>query len=476
MHRRISRSLAVIGLAIALPFATAIPASASAPGWSVPVTLSASGLDAFDPQIVSDGTTITAMWARFDGSVSIQAAFSVDSGATWSAPVDVSASGQFAQGPKMVTDGTTITAVWTESNGSTDEVLSASSTDGGASWSTPVSLSDGSQNAFSPQVVTDGTRITAIWSWFDGSPEVIQSASSTDGGATWSTPVTLSDGGETAGNPQVTTDGTTITGLWNRFDGSNDRVQAATSTDGGATWSTPVTLSDAGESAFGARAVISGATILATWTRGDGSNFRIQSSSSTDGGATWTTPVTISDPGQDAFTQQVVTDGTIITVLWKQSDGLNNRIRSAFTADGGATWSTPVSISAAGEDAGGPQVVTDGTTTTATWTRFDGSDDRIQLASSSDGGVTWGTPVTLSDADESASGPQLATGGGVVTAIWSRFDGAVTRVQAASTAVTGPSVLAATGMGETLASSFAVALLLGGLGLLAWRPRRRDAR
>jgi hypothetical protein len=476
MHRHLSRSLAVLGLAIALPLATAIPASASAPGWSAPVTLSASGLDAFDPQIVSDGTTITAIWARFDGSVSIQAAFSIDGGATWSAPVDVSASGQFAQAPKIVTDGARITAVWTESNGSNDEVLSASSTDGGASWSTPVSLSDGSQNAFFPQIVTDGTTITAIWNWFDGSNEVVQSASSTDGGATWSAPVTLSDPGESTGNPQVTTDGTTITALWNRFDGSNDRIQAANSTDGGATWSTPVTLSDAGGSAFGASAVISSTAIVATWTRSDGTNYRIQSASSTDGGATWTTPVTVSEPGQDAFTQQMVTDGTIITVLWKQSDGVSNRIRSAFSTDGGSTWSSPVNLSAAGGDAGAPQVVSDGTTTTAAWVRFDGSDDRVQLASSSDGGVTWETAVTVSDAGGGASGPQLTSAGSVVTAIWSRFDGTVTRVQASSAAVAAPSALAATGMIETVAPALAAVLLLGGLGLLAVRPRRSHAR
>lgn len=476
MNRHLSRSLTVVALAIALPFATAIPASASVPGWSTPVTLSASGLDAFDPQIVSNGSTITALWARFDGSVSVQAAYSVDNGATWSARVDVSASGQFAQAPRMVTDGTRITAIWTESNGSTDEVLSASSTDGGASWSTPVSLSDGSQYAFFPQVVTDGTTITAVWSWFDGSTEVIQSASSTDGGATWSTPVTLSAAGETAGNPQVATDGTTITALWNRFDGSNDRIQAASSTDGGATWSTPVTLSDAGGSAFGARAVISGTAILATWTRSDGSNYRIQAASSTDGGATWTTPVTISEPGQDAFTQQVVSAGTIITVLWKQSDGVTNRIRSALSTDGGATWSTPANLSAAGGDAGAPQVVSGGTTITATWVRFDGSDDRVQLASSSDGGVTWTIPITLSDADEGASSPQVATGGGVMTAIWSRFDGTATRVQTASGAASAPSALAATGMAQTLAPSVAVVLLLGGVSLLALRARRRDAR
>ena len=106
----------------------------------------------------------------------------------------------------------------------------------------------------------------------------------------WDAPITLSTVGEDAFNPRLVSDGTTITAIWQRFDGSNDRVQASSSTDGGTIWGPAVDLSAVGEDAFGPELVTDGTTITATWRRFDGSNFRVQASSSTDGGTTWSTP------------------------------------------------------------------------------------------------------------------------------------------------------------------------------------------
>ena len=83
-------------------------------------------------------------------------------------------------------------------------------------WGPAVTLSDPGQNAGSPQVVTDGSTLTAVWSRSDGSRYRVQSASSIDGGATWSAPVMLSDPGQDAYYPEVVTDGSTITAVWER--------------------------------------------------------------------------------------------------------------------------------------------------------------------------------------------------------------------------------------------------------------------
>jgi LPXTG-motif cell wall-anchored protein len=39
--------------------------------------------------------------------------------------------------------------------------------------------------------------------------------------------------------------------------------------------------------------------------------------------------VTLSDPGQDAYDPQVVTDGSTITAVWQRSDGSNSRIQAS---------------------------------------------------------------------------------------------------------------------------------------------------
>jgi hypothetical protein len=146
--------------------------------------------------------------------------------------------------------------------------------------------------------------------------------------------VTLSDPGQNASDPQVVTDGSTITAVWSRTEGSNARVQSASSTDGGVTWGVPVSLSDPGQLGVSPQVVTDGSTITAVWQRGALLSGLVQSASSTDGGVTWGVPVTLSDPGQPAYypQPQVVTDGNTITVVWSRGPFDDVRIQaSSFT-------------------------------------------------------------------------------------------------------------------------------------------------
>jgi hypothetical protein len=60
--------------------------------------------------------------------------------------------------------------------------------------------------------------------------------------------------------------------------------------------------------------------------------------------------------------------------------------------------------------------------TTAVWARWDGSDDRIQVASRASGG-TWSAAKTLSMGGQDANSPQVAAGSdGQATALWHQSD------------------------------------------------------
>ena len=123
---------------------------------------------------------------------------------------------------------------------------------GGKPGAPPSRLSTGSQDEYEVQLVTDGTTTTAVWVRLDGgffhappnSPLYggtyrTQASSSTNGGITWSSPSTIASftqpATETTANPptrelQLVTDGATITAAWQRFDGSNTRIQVASYT------------------------------------------------------------------------------------------------------------------------------------------------------------------------------------------------------------------------------------------------------
>ena len=203
--------------------------------WTTPTDLSLAGQHAYDPQIASsaDGTKLTATWYRYDGSNWIvQAATSTDSGTTWTTH-DLSAALQNAVDPQIVSsaDGTKLAATWIRYDGSNYIVQAASSTDSGATWSTAIDLSAASSDASFTQIVSsaDGTRLAATWSRIDGSNYIVQAASSTNSGATWSTAIDLSAASSAVPFPQIVSsaDGTKLTATWAWDDGSNYIVQTS---------------------------------------------------------------------------------------------------------------------------------------------------------------------------------------------------------------------------------------------------------
>ena len=119
------------------------------------------------------------------------------------------------------------TAVW-EGNDGSHNIVQGSTSLNGAAWSTPVNLSTAGQDANSQQITADGSGLaTAVWQRFDGTNDVVQASTSLNGAA-WSTPVDLSTAGQGASLPQITTDGSGFaTAVWLEFDGTNDIVQAS---------------------------------------------------------------------------------------------------------------------------------------------------------------------------------------------------------------------------------------------------------
>lgn len=381
--------------------------------WSAAAApLSELGHNANSSQVVTNGTVITAVWSLFkDSSYRIQAAYSTTGGLTWSPPEDLSVLGSSALSPVLVTDGSTVTAVWYREAGGGFDVEARSSDDGGVTWNptSSVSSAPAGVTARDPHVTTDGTTITVVWTELDGTNQTIESASSTNGGDSWTAAsAPLSDASENSTEPKVVTDGTRITAIWTGFDGADHRVRSAFSTDGGINWSVPEELSVAGNSTPRARVVTNGAVITATWAQFDGSTTVIQSSRSINGGASWSSPATLSEPGNNATNPEMASDGTTITVTWSRSDDDGYpRIQTASSVDGGDTWSTPVTLSGPLAEGFSARVVTDGNTITAVWVLYDEDGDNEVIQSSS---------FSREAVAEDPAAPELADTGATETA------------------------------------------------------------
>ena len=392
----------------------------------------------------------------------------------WDTVTDLSACGKTAANPQIAlsSNGTRATAIWYCLDGSSRIIQSRSATINGntATWggvTTDLSalLGAGKRASSSPQIAisSDGARATAVWI-HGTSNSTIQSRTATISAntATWS-PVTtdISASGQSAHPAKIalSSDGTRATVVWNSSIPGSDvifsRIQSRSATINGntATWGAVTTdISASGQNASYPQIALSsdGTCATAVWQRWDGSNYIVQSRSTTINGntATWEAVTTdLSASGQNAWIPEISrsSDGTMGTAVWYRFDGSRNIIqsRSATISGNTTTWgAVTTDLSVSGQNAQGAKIAlsSDGTRAAAVWFRggvVDGLKQIIQSRSAVISGniATWSTVATdLSASGQDANLPQMAlsSDGTRATAVWFRFDGSKNIIQSSS--------------------------------------------
>jgi hypothetical protein len=280
-----------------------------------------------------------------------------DAGATWTRvapPLSQCAGGELERASDpwldIAPDGTahqvTIASTGaTLATRSVSAVLVTRSSDGGLTWAAPQALIRDTGAFFNDKETltadpTDARLVYAVWDRLQqaaSGPTYL--ARSTDGGATWEPARAIYDPGvnhQTIGNLVRVLPGGTLVNLLTHLVGTNERAGSATlevirSFDHGATWSAPVKIADylpigvtdaathlevRDGTPVAAMAVAPDGTLYAVWQDGrfSGTADAIAMARSSDGGATWTTPVRVSSRADArAFAPQVhvAADGTI---------------------------------------------------------------------------------------------------------------------------------------------------------------------
>jgi hypothetical protein len=124
--------------------------------------------------------------------------------------------------------------------------------------------------------------------------------------------------------------------------------------------------------------------------------------------------------GPDFYTGQasVVSDSTghlVFAFEGPAVDGGPQRVQVSTSSDEGRTWSAPVALSVSGEDATAPRLASAGSGDTRIWyMQTSGGDNpdawNVWYRSSSNGGRSWSTPVRIDDAPAGAAGYVNANG------------------------------------------------------------------
>ncbi len=331
------------------------------------------------------------------------------------------------------TAGTTSTvffAVWQdERSGDTNpDIFFDRSLDNGHTWTDDITVTAATGYQIHPDVTFRKTDKSICVVWKDGTHN-LGFARSYDWGQTW-TVSTIYTSSREVFNPRIAPHGESgyLYLVWGEAnaDGNPGPLYVSRSEDGGATWSTPITLSTTalqrGTPPSAASLTVDGdGNVYVVWKDTDPADsiyFTKWISGSVWNASGWETPIRLRE---GTLTPPAIAIGrqNILYVAWVELLGGNYAVMVAYSQDQGETWDyVQVAAPVSANDLSAPDVGADPVGRVyVVW--YESGDGNIYIAESKDGGISWTPKRRLN----SESG--VTTAAYPAPALKASFDGSV---------------------------------------------------
>lgn len=404
--------------------------------WSQPYDLSTAGYDAVGPKVAFDFENKAIMvWSRYNGSNYVVQAMSRRVDGTWTQRSDLSDPNFDSHFVNLQNDGGSNTlAIWSAVQPTQNEIQSILDKYGIGWGPTRIVATSAPGNArlLFPQIAfdTEGNAV-AVWLLKVGDYTIIQSSTKL-AGELWTNPLEVTPAsGPFEIKPQIAMDPTgKAIAVWPNEDTLTIQCAYKPLLDEWM-WTEPKNISLPGTAVGQPQIAIDHyGNATAVWIRNDGINFIVQAATKPKRGK-WAAPVNLSAAGYDALTPQLAIDSSgTVTAIWSRSNGGTTVIEVSYLPLKG-TWSTPIVLSNPAQDANEPQIkIASNGNAVAAWKISNGQNFIIQ-ACYKPFGSDWTTPANLSLPGQDAVSPQIAVGNvGNAAIVWQRSNGANNIVQA----------------------------------------------
>jgi hypothetical protein len=165
-----------------------------------------------------------------------------------------------------------------------------------------------------------------------------------------------------------------------------------------------------------------GNNVHAVWYDERDGNFEIYYKRSTDGGVSWFSDVRLTNNSALSAYPSVAVSGTIVHIAWLDERDGNQEIYFKRSTNGGISWGTDVRLTNATSSSGYPSVAVSGSVVHVVWYDNRDGNQEIYYKRSIDGGSSWGAADTrLTNNSSSSTSPSASVSGSIVHVVWNDY-------------------------------------------------------
>ncbi len=309
----------------------------------------------------------------------------------------------------MAVSRDTVHVIWSDRRTLGSAIFYKRSVDGGTTWTTETNITDTMGTATLPSIAISQGAVHVVWIDSSlGHPASFYKRS-LDGGTTWGSNVCLDT--FTKFWPGVTASGSLVAVSINKeITPGNTEVFFNRSIDNGTTWGTEQQLSHAPGRSEDPAIMASGNNIHLAWNDKRTGQMHIFYIHSSDYGVTWGPETDIL--GDESYTAMVCLNGSHVDVACGNSISGNFDVYLPQSADTGATWATtPAHLTSTPAAEAYPYLVRNGMNLDMVYYKISLGRAAMYM-NSTDGGITWSTPVSLASGGQQ---PSISYGSGCVS-------------------------------------------------------------
>ena len=341
-------------------------------------------------------------------------------------PVDLSKDIPESREPQITVAGDNVDIIWTGFGSGVedqDDVFFKKSSDGGATFSDTINLSKNIGSSFNPRIAVSGNNVYVIWQDDTGNTgnTSLFFQKSSDGGATFSDTINLSNDTGFATDPRMSLFGNAIHVIWQDDTLGPDEILYKRSIDNGNSFFETMNISQSVDiDSINGKIYAINNKVYIVWTEGNFNEGRtsIFARASSDGGATFSNSVNLSNNTGYANIPRVAAFGDNEYVMWMQGRFNQGEIIFRKSSDGGATFGQSIRLSNNNGTSSNPLVFTDGRYVYSVWMSNETNKANVYSKSSSDDGTTFENTKNLTQGSLGVSNPAIAANKSTIYIVW----------------------------------------------------------